>query len=213
MLKLKKEFNKKKKDIKAKLSEFKNIWLTRNESKAFEEIIFCLLTPQTNALKADKTIKELKEKKLLWKNKKSISKILKKNGVRFHNKKAENIVLARKKFYGKTIKKIEELYLKAEKNSIVLRDLLIKEVKGFGLKEASHFLRNIGLAFDLAILDRHILKNMKALHLIKEIPKHLNKKEYLKIERKLLMFAKKQKMQIQELDLFFWAKETGIIFK
>lgn len=38
-------------------------------------------------------------------------------------------------------------------------------------KEASHFLRNVGFGEDVAILDRHILRNLERLAVIDEIPK------------------------------------------
>jgi thermostable 8-oxoguanine DNA glycosylase len=44
------------------------------------------------------------------------------------------------------------------------------ECKGHGYKEAGHFLRNIGFDQDLAILDRHILKNLKKLGVIDSVP-------------------------------------------
>ncbi|PIW67114.1 MAG: DNA lyase, partial [Candidatus Omnitrophica bacterium CG12_big_fil_rev_8_21_14_0_65_42_8] len=44
-------------------------------------------------------------------------------------------------------------------------------------------------------------------------PKSLAKKEYLDIENKLRDFCKKINISMDELDLLFWSKETGIIFK
>jgi len=38
-----------------------------------------------------------------------------------------------------------------------LRDILVRNIEGYGLKEASHFLRNIGL-LNVSIIDRHILR-------------------------------------------------------
>jgi len=81
------------------------------------------------------------------------------------------------------------------------------------MKEASHFLRNIGLGKDLAILDRHILKNLKEYGVINEIPKSITKKVYIAIEDKMREFSKRINIPMDELDLLFWSKETGIIFK
>ena len=108
----------------------------------FYELCFCLLTPQSNAKKCDKAIKLLKEKDFLNKNLNPV-KYLKTN-TRFHNKKAKYLIELKESFPS----------IKLE------RDYLVKNIKGIGLKEASHFLRNIGYK-DLAILDRHILKNLK----------------------------------------------------
>jgi len=90
---------------------------------------------------------------------------------------------------------------------------LVKSIKGIGYKEASHFLRNIGLGEDLAILDRHILKNLKLLGVIEKIPKSLSRKKYFEIEGKMYEFAKEIQIPIGCLDLLLWYKQTGEIFK
>jgi N-glycosylase/DNA lyase len=92
------------------------------------------------------------------------------------------------------------------------REYLVKNVKGLGLKEASHFLRNIGHN-NLAILDRHILKNLHKLGVIEEVPRSLTKKAYLDIEEKFKRFSKKIGITMDELDLLFWSMETGKVFK
>ena len=90
---------------------------------------------------------------------------------------------------------------------------MVKEVNGFGYKEASHFLRNIGFYEDVAILDRHILRNIVRFGIIKEIPKTINKKTYIEIEDKMKNYCKKHKINFAELDLIFWSNETGEVFK
>jgi N-glycosylase/DNA lyase len=82
-----------------------------------------------------------------------------------------------------------------------------------GYKEASHFLRNIGMGEDLAILDRHILKNLKILGVISEIPVSLTRNKYLEIEIKMRDFAENVKIPMSHLDLLLWYKETKEIFK
>ena len=37
--------------------------------------------------------------------------------------------------------------------------------------------------------------------------------ELNQLEEKLISFAEKNKMKVQELDLLLWAKETGFVFK
>jgi len=98
-------------------------------------------------------------------------------------------------------------------NIIELRNLLTANIKGLGPKESSHFLRNIGKSDNkIAILDRHILKNLKELNIIKETtiksPSH-----YLKIEKEFIKLSKKLKIPLDELDLLLWSKENGKIFK
>ena len=86
-------------------------------------------------------------------------------------------------------------------------------MKGLGYKEASHFLRNIGVGLDLAILDRHIIKNLKRYGVIEEVPKSLTPKKYLEIEEKMKEFARRIDIPMPELDLLFWSMETGEVFK
>ena len=93
------------------------------------------------------------------------------------------------------------------------REWLVSNVKGFGYKEASHFLRNIGFGSDIAILDRHILKNLKKHGVINEIPKTITKKNYFEIENRMRDFSKRSGIPMAHLDLLFWSNETGEIFK
>jgi N-glycosylase/DNA lyase len=93
------------------------------------------------------------------------------------------------------------------------RQWLAENVKGIGYKEATHFLRNVGLNEGLAILDRHILKNLKKHGAIRSLPRTLTKKKYLSLERRFQQFAEDIGIPIDELDLLFWSNETGEILK
>ncbi len=87
-------------------------------------------------------------------------------------------------------------------------------VGGFGgvCLHNSHFLRNIGYR-NLAILDRHILKNLVHHGVLLELPKTLTPKKYLDIEQLFQQFAKNIQIPMDALDLLFWSNETGEIFK
>jgi N-glycosylase/DNA lyase len=85
-------------------------------------------------------------------------------------------------------------------------------VKGLGWKEASHFLRNIG-HLNLAILDRHILRNLKRHDVLRTLPRTLTPKRYLTIEGQFARFADTIGITMDELDLLFWSHETGEILK
>ena len=82
-----------------------------------------------------------------------------------------------------------------------------------GWKEASHFLRNIGRGKDVAILDRHILRKMRDLNIINQIPDRISKKSYLEMEEKLKAFSGKIKISMDQLDLLLWYSAKGEIFK
>jgi len=93
------------------------------------------------------------------------------------------------------------------------RDWIVKNIKGMSYKEASHFLRNVGFGEDIAILDRHILKNLVKLEVIDELPKTLTPKLYLEIEEKMRNYCEFVKIPMDEMDLLLWYKEAGVIFK
>lgn len=195
---LKKEYNKKKQIIKKRLKEFSN------NKDIFYELCFCLLTPQSNAKKCYECVKILKKKKF-YKNDFDIRVILK-DKTRFYKNKS-NYLIELKKDYNHICNKINN-----NKNNKELREFLVKNVKGIGYKEASHFLRNIGFR-NLAILDRHILNNLYEFKVINEIPKNLTKKRYLEIEKKVFNFSKKINIPMDELDLLFWSMKTGEVFR
>lgn len=186
-------------EIRKRLAEFKKT----NEDDYFKELTFCLLTPQSNAKKCWKAVNELKDSNN-W-QKENVAQILKKYA-RFHNNKSKYLLKAKDNW--NEIKK--DL---ASKDAFALRNKLSENIAGIGLKEAGHFLRNIGKSNNkIAILDRHILKNLKLLKIIDE-DKIKNNKHYLEIEQKFLFFSDKIGIPIDELDLLFWSEENGEIFK
>jgi N-glycosylase/DNA lyase len=66
---------------------------------------------------------------------------------------------------------------------------------------------------DIAILDRHILKNLIKYGVIDEVPKSLTEKKYTEIEGKMRAFSKEIGIPFSHLDLLWWSEETGEIFK
>lgn len=193
------EYNRYRESIQQRLSDFKNI----NEKDYIKEFKFCLLTPQSNAQRCWQAILELEKNQP--KTKEEIASILK-TRTRFHNNKAGYIMQAQIT-YDKIKSKL------SNQDKISLRNFIAENVKGYGLKEAGHFLRNIGKSDNqIAILDRHILRNLKSLGVIDK-EKIKNKKDYLEIENKFLQFSNQIKIPIDELDLLFWSKENGEIFK
>jgi len=193
-------YNQKKKEIKRRLREFQNI----KDEDVFYEMCFCLLTPGSNARRCDAKVKILLENNFLHTEFMPRQHI---KDIRFYNNKTENLLLAKKNY--NIIKK----RLASVNDNYELREWLAKNIRGYGYKEASHFLRNIGRGENIAILDRHILKNLAELGVIDEVPGHISKKSYLDIEKKMLAYAKKIGIKAEELDLLLWSKETGEVFK
>ena len=205
---LKKIYFLKKHEICLRLEEFKKIW-HEDDERIFVELAFCLLTPQSKARICWDAVLNLLKKNLLFKG--DVYQVSKNLDVRFKNNKARYIVEARK-FFKENGKIGIKSKLKGFNNIFELRDWLVQNVRGMGYKEASHFLRNIGLGENLAILDRHILKNLKSFKVIKEIP-ILSRKRYYEVENKMIKFANKIGISMAHLDLLLWYKETGEVFK
>ena len=196
---LSEEYEKKRENIKKRLNEFSKV----KEKDYFYELCFCLLTPGNKARQAEKVVNFLKKNDFEHKNVDFKEEIKK---VRFHNNKRVRL-LEMKKDYSEIFSKIKE-----ETDNFKLREYLVENVKGLGYKESSHFLRNIGRK-NLAILDRHILKNLVKYKKLNEIPNSLSKNKYLEIENKFKELAKKCNISVEELDLLFWSLETGEVFK
>jgi N-glycosylase/DNA lyase len=194
--------------IQSRLIEFKSF--DRNDTnKLFAEMSFCVLTPQSRARAADAAVNELATSGLLFSGSYDrVAQVLKKWGVRFYEVKASHIIQNR------YLLRDDGEYLKnmLRTSPFECRELLVENVWGFGYKEASHFLRNIGFT-GLAILDRHILRNMLYMGVIEEIPKSLTRKRYLDLEEIFIATAQTLGMSPESLDLLLWYRATGEVFK
>ena len=195
-----KEYEQKKVTIQQRLNDFKKI---EKPEELFYELCFCILTPQSKAKLCWKAIEDLKANDFLNKNINPLTFLL--GRTRFQNNKSKYLLEAKSK-YNEIISNLTKL------NAVEMRDWLVNNIKGIGLKEAGHYQRNIGRR-DLAILDRHILKNLKENNIIDEIPKTLTRKKYMEIENKFKEFSKKVNIPMDEIDLLFWSKEEGSVFK
>lgn len=209
---LRKIYGLKKKDILARLRGFRHLWSQGSDENIFAELAFCILTPQSKAQSCWNAALSLSSQGFLIEGSAGQIRQSLRSCVRFHNKKAEYIVQARNLFsidgrisIKSALKKFGDVY--------ECRDWLVRNIKGLGYKEASHFLRNIGYGDDIAILDRHILRNLVRMKVIEDIPESLNRSKYLQIEQKMAEFSKKVAIPLAHLDLLLWYKETGEIFK
>ena len=189
--------------VNQRIKEFEKTGRESSE-EIFKELCFCLLTANFQAEKSIK-IQEKIGKGFLDFSEKELINNLKRLGHRFPNKRAEYILEARK--FSRELKKILENF-KSEKE---MREWLVKNMRGLGYKESSHFLRNIGFK-NVAIIDFHVLDLLRKYNLI-EKPKNLSKKNYIEIENLLKKIAENSGTNLAELDLYLWHMETGKILK
>jgi N-glycosylase/DNA lyase len=188
---------------KERIKEFKEFENNPDE-KWFSELCFCLLTANTSAEMGIRVQNKVSAEKFLSLPEKELASELKKAGSRFYNRRAEFICAARK---FEDIKEILSSMPEKEK-----RNFLVKNIKGFGLKEASHFLRNTG-NLNYAIIDKHVLNVCVESELAGKKQKKLDEKNYFELEEKLKKIALKLNISLGELDLFLWFSKTGKILK
>ncbi len=173
----------------------------------FSELCFCILTANSTAELGIKIQKEIGDG-FIKMDKNELEQELKRLGHRFWRKRAEFIVEARR--FLKIKDTIEPVIRKRGQH--VARDWIVRNVKGIGYKEASHFLRNVGY-FDLAILDRHILAVMNSHGIIDDVPTSLTGKRYAEIEEKFLELSEIVSLKPGILDFYLWYMRTGKVLK
>lgn len=188
------------KTVASRLCEFKENG--RDPGKIFSELCFCICTANNSA---ERGLRAQKEIDFCGLPEKRLRKRMKEVVCRFYNHKTEYIMAARR-----SRKKIIA-QVRSAKDARELREWLIKNVKGLGCKEASHFLRNIGFE-DVAIIDFHIIDILAKNRIIRR-PKTLTIKNYLKIEERLSKIAAETKTSLAALDLYLWCLETGKVLK
>lgn len=85
------------------------------------------------------------------------------------------------------------------------RSWLINHVPGIGPKQASMFLRNVGVSYELAILDRHVLNYMSVLGIYSGKETFIsNIKQYNRYEVVLKEHAEEMDCSVGLLDWAIW---------
>ena len=187
-----------------RIKEFRLIG-EKNSKEIFKELCFCIMTANCSAEMCIRVQNEISDG-FLTLLESDLAKRLKEVGYRFYNKRANYIEVSRK--YKNDIREIINSY----ENENEMRDWLVKNIKGLGYKEASHFLRNIGFK-NCAIIDFHVIDLLIKHKIIEEKPKSISKTKYLEIEGILKKIADELYLTLGELDLYLWYLETGKILK
>jgi N-glycosylase/DNA lyase len=191
--------------VEVRIKEFKESQV-KGEEWWFEELVFCLLTANYSARGALACIVSLKGDNTLNHGNLEQLRACLEHKHRFPQKRSEFILKARAQ--KGDLKKI----IISQLSSQAARDWLVENITGLGMKEASHFLRNVGY-LDLAIIDKHIISHMLEQGIIDERPKTLTRKKYLEYEKTLSNVAEILGMPLGQMDLYLWAKKSGEVIK
>ena len=189
--------------VKARIKEFESLRSSSRED-LFKELCFCILAANFSAEKSLRIIDEIGGD-LLKLSEGELAETLRMLGHRFPSSRARYIVQARRSL-DELVKILETI-----DDEFMVREWLVRNVKGVGYKEASHFLRNIGFK-NISIIDFHIIDLLARYGLIKR-PRSLTRKRYLEIEGLLRRISEKLGISLAELDLYLWYMETGRILK
>lgn len=121
---------------------------------------------------------------------------------RFPNVRAKNIVESAKYIYSER-SSLKQILLNAE-TEVDARDTIVDNISGVGLKESSHFLRNIGYSSNLAIIDVHIVSFLQYLKLENDVVKNITPKKYYELENKMREMAAFYGLNLSVLDNAIW---------
>ena len=196
--------------IKQRMQEFEEVYKQGDEA-IFKELCFCIFTAGASARMGLSCIDAIEDIILTGTADELAARIERKH--RYPQARAEYIVHTRNYLQSEWNSQIKKL-IESFQDRLELRDFFAtsKGIKGIGYKEASHFLRNIGLR-GYAILDIHVLRSLHELGVIESSKPPANRKKYLEIEAKMKEFAEEIHIDFDDLDLLLWSNKTGEILK
>ncbi len=198
-------------EIRARLAEFSAIWASKSDERLWEEMVFCFFTGGCSARMGMRSIEAVRPLLITGTHDELMNALVGRH--RYPRARSGYIVASRDFLQQHCGLRLREKLASFE-DPLARRDWLVKEkgIKGLGYKEASHFLRNIGLK-GYAILDKHILRSLAELEIIDDPKPPSTRLKYLTIEEKLKNLAAAAQIDFDELDLVLWSMKTGEILK
>jgi len=202
-----------KKEIRARLNQFKELWRSGSDEQLWEELVFCIFTAGASARMGFRSVEAISPS-LLDGSRAEMTLALKNNGAhRCPVERPGYIVVTRTYLRDHCGMALREK-LQSFADPVERRDWLAREkrIKGLGYKESSHFLRNIGLPGH-AILDKHVMSCLTDLKVVETPKPPATRERYLETEDRLRFFAREVKIDFEELDLVLWSMKTGEVLK
>lgn len=198
-------------EIRARLAQFRDIWKTGSNERLWEELAYCIFTAGASARMGLRSI-EAVGSLLCDGTREQMTRALT-SVHRYPRARPGYIVTTRDYLHQDCGMRIRDR-LESFSDPIERRDWLACEprIKGLRYKESSHFLRNIGLS-GYAILDKHVLRSLAELGIIETPRPPTTRARYLETERLMKQFARKLRIDFDELDLVLWSMKTGEILK
>lgn len=201
------------KEIRTRLAEFAEVWRAGSDARLWEELVFCIFTAGASARMGLRSVEAVRPL-LLEGSPEEMSQALKAAGAhRFPNARPGYVVVTRDYLRQHGQMRLRD-WLLSFADPFERRDWLANErgIKGLGYKEASHFLRNVGLK-GYAILDKHVLHCLTDLGVVDSPRPPTTRTRYLELEATLKQFAGTAGIDFDELDLVLWSMKTGEVLK
>ena len=198
-------------EIRKRLAEFRAVWEAGSDERLWEELVYCIFTAGASARMGLRSVEAVRHL-LLTGDQSALTQAL--QGVHRYPAARPGYIIVTRTFLHEDCGMRLRARLESFKNALARRDWLARErrIKGLGYKEASHFLRNVGFK-GYAILDKHILRSLAELGVIKSPEPPTTRARYLETEERLRQFAHDVAIDFDELDLVLWSMKTGEILK
>jgi N-glycosylase/DNA lyase len=202
-----------KKEIRARLNEFRKVWRSGSDLQLWEELVYCIFTAGASARMGLKSVEAIRPLLIEGEAGEMTKALVAAGAHRFPVARPGYIVVTRNYLRTDCDMSLRRK-LRSFTDPIERRDWLAqeKQVKGLGYKEASHYLRNIGLS-GYAILDKHVMSCLMDLRVVDTAKPPATRARYLEVEQKLRLFARDIKIDFDELDLVLWSMKTGEVLK
>lgn len=202
-----------KKEIQARLNEFRGVWRNGSDERLWEELVFCIFTAGASARMGFTAVDAVRPL-LAQGGRREMTRALRRAGAhRFPVARPGYIVITRNYLREHCNMELRRK-LKSFRDQLERRDWLAQEkrIKGLGYKESSHFLRNIGIR-GYAILDKHVMGCLQDLQIVETAKPPATRARYLEVEGELKQFSRDIKVDFDELDLVLWSMKTGEVLK
>lgn len=203
--------------VEQRMEEFRSL-RDSPDLRLFRELVFVLLSSQTDAEQAWKASGKLEELGLLLDSSpEEILDVLERYDISYEKKKSEQIVEAREELSQPTLTNpTNELSIKGRlplDEPEKARKWMNENLPGIGLKGASHFLRNTGYGTDLGVASRHTLAVLNDLGLMEDSSPPSDEESYLEMEKAMRELGEKLGISTGAVDLVLWSMKTGKVFR
>jgi N-glycosylase/DNA lyase len=201
------------KEIRARLREFRRVWQTASDGRLWEEMVYCIFTAGASAKMGLRSVEALRPLLESGAQREMTRALIAAGAHRFPNARPAYVIVTRDYLQQSFSMRLRER-LASFDNPAERRDWLANDprVKGLGYKEASHYLRNIGFQ-GYGILDKHIVRCLFELGVIDSPKPPTARRGYLETEQRMQEFAADARIDFDELDLLLWSMKTGEILK